>query len=118
MTYSRAMALSAALLFLVVVLAWALVSVRVGAQETTGSRTGGTTTSTGGTTTSKSTTTRPPSTSPAPPSPAQPPQPQPTPAPAPPFNAGGPEDGPVPLMPGGECPVEFPVKKGTACYAT
>jgi hypothetical protein len=111
MTYPRAMALSAALLFLVVVvLAWSLVSVRVGAQETTGSRTGGTTTS-------KSTTTRPPSTPPAPPSPAPSPQPQPTPAPAPPFNAGGPEDGPVPLMPGGGCPVEFPVKKGTACYA-
>jgi hypothetical protein len=39
------------------------------------------------------------------------------PAPAPPFNAGAPEDGPVPIMPGGGCPVKFPVKKGTACYA-
>jgi hypothetical protein len=33
------------------------------------------------------------------------------------FNAGGPADGPVPLMPGGECPSEYPVLKDGACYA-
>ena len=48
-----------------------------------------------------------------------PPQlPQPTPAPAPQFKAGGSEAGPVPLMPSGGCPKEFPVKQGNACYPT
>jgi hypothetical protein len=57
-------------------------------------------------------------TPPAPPTrPAPPPPPRPTPAPAPPFNAGGAEAGPVPLMPNGSCPKEFPVKQGRACYA-
>ncbi len=32
------------------------------------------------------------------------------------FEAGGPLNGPVPLMPGGECPFEYPVKRGGACY--
>src|SRR5919199_1938794 len=32
------------------------------------------------------------------------------------FNAGGPETGPVPLMPDGGCPEEYPVKQGGACY--
>jgi hypothetical protein len=32
------------------------------------------------------------------------------------FKAGGPAEGPVPLMPGGECPPEYPVLKGGACY--
>ena len=50
----------------------------------------------------------------------QPPQPppQPTPTPAPQFKAGGSEAGPVPLMPSGGCPKEFPVKQGNACYRT
>ena len=48
----------------------------------------------------------------------EPPQPQPTPAPAPQFKAGGSEAGPVPLMPSGGCPKEFPVKQGNACYPT
>jgi hypothetical protein len=51
-----------------------------------------------------------------PPQPAPPPQP--TPAPAPAFKAGGSEAGPVPLMPSGGCPKEFPVKQGNACYPT
>jgi hypothetical protein len=103
-TYPRALALSAALLILVfVVLAWVFLSVRVGAQET------------GGITSSKSTTIQPPSTSPAPPRPSPPPTP--TPAPTPPFKAGGAEAGPVPLMPSGRCPKEFPVNQGKACYA-
>ena len=33
------------------------------------------------------------------------------------LNSGGPRRGPVPLMPGGECPPEYPVKKDDACYA-
>jgi hypothetical protein len=33
------------------------------------------------------------------------------------LRSGGPADGPVPLMPGGECPSEYPVRKDGACYA-
>jgi len=33
------------------------------------------------------------------------------------LDSGGPERGPVPLMPGGECPPEYPVQKDGACYA-
>lgn len=33
------------------------------------------------------------------------------------FNAGGPTHGPVPLMPDGSCPAEYPVKQNGACYA-
>jgi hypothetical protein len=69
---------------------------------------------TGGTTTPKKSATSQPKTSPTPP---PPPSPQPTPAPAPPFKAGGAEAGPVPLMPNGSCPKEFPVRQGKACYA-
>jgi len=32
------------------------------------------------------------------------------------FDAGVPESGPLPLMPGGGCPKEFPVKRNGACY--
>lgn len=32
------------------------------------------------------------------------------------MEAGGPESGPVPPMPGGACPVEYPVEKPGACY--
>jgi hypothetical protein len=32
------------------------------------------------------------------------------------LKAGGPTSGPAPLMPGGGCPVEFPLKRGEACY--
>ena len=69
-----------------------------------------------------------PRTSPSPPPPTPPrPTPQPPPPsppiPSPPIdegelmNAGGPGEGPVPLMPGGGCPEEFPTKRGGACYA-
>jgi hypothetical protein len=34
------------------------------------------------------------------------------------LNSGGPAHGPVPLMPGGRCPSEYPVRKGGACYAS
>jgi hypothetical protein len=34
-----------------------------------------------------------------------------------PYDAGGPRDGPVPLMPGGGCPFEYPVERGGACYS-
>ena len=33
------------------------------------------------------------------------------------MNAGGPDGGPVPEMPDGSCPVEFPVRGSGACYA-
>ncbi len=32
------------------------------------------------------------------------------------LEAGGPEDGPVPALPDGGCPAEFPVEQGNACY--
>lgn len=32
------------------------------------------------------------------------------------MRAGGPTNGPVPLMPDGSCPVEFPTERGGACY--
>jgi hypothetical protein len=33
------------------------------------------------------------------------------------LESGGPAHGPVPLMPGGKCPSEYPVRKDGACYA-
>jgi hypothetical protein len=32
------------------------------------------------------------------------------------FNSGGPENGPVPLMPDGSCPVEYPIERAELCY--
>jgi hypothetical protein len=32
------------------------------------------------------------------------------------LRAGGPETGPVPRMPDGGCPVEYPVARGAACF--
>lgn len=32
------------------------------------------------------------------------------------FNAGGPKSGPVPPMPDGGCPAEFPTEQNGACY--
>ena len=32
------------------------------------------------------------------------------------FEAGGPATGPVPSMPGGSCPAEYPVERRGACY--
>ena len=32
------------------------------------------------------------------------------------MDAGGPTAGPVPLMPGGGCPEEYPVRRHGACY--
>jgi hypothetical protein len=32
------------------------------------------------------------------------------------FRSGAPENGPVPLMPGGGCPVEYPVQRADLCY--
>jgi hypothetical protein len=43
-----------------------------------------------------------------------------SPTPQPPrdlFNAGGPSNGPVPLMPNGDCPVEYPDKHNGLCYS-
>ena len=54
--------------------------------------------------------------------PPPPPPPRPTPPPPPPpsqgelFKAGGSSDGPVPELPGGGCPKEYPVQRGDACF--
>jgi hypothetical protein len=32
------------------------------------------------------------------------------------INSGGPKNGPVPLMPDGGCPVEYPKERGELCY--
>jgi len=32
------------------------------------------------------------------------------------IDAGGPKNGPVPLMPGGGCPVEYHIERGGLCY--
>jgi hypothetical protein len=32
------------------------------------------------------------------------------------LRSGGPENGPVPLMPDGGCPVEYPTQRGVLCY--
>lgn len=62
---------------------------------------------------------------PPPPPPTPPPLPPPTPPPPPPnpgnqggtlFEAGGADYGPVPLMPNGGCPREYPVKRSKGCY--
>lgn len=60
----------------------------------------------------------PPKTPPAPPkaSPSPTPPPSSSPGDGTLMNAGGPATGPIPLMPGGECPVEFPVQSDGACY--
>ena len=57
---------------------------------------------------------------PIPPRPIQEPA---TPAPPPPpppertvLDSGGPENGLVPLMSGGGCPVEYPTQRGDLCY--
>jgi outer membrane biosynthesis protein TonB len=61
----------------------------------------------------------PPPTPPPAPRPTPPPQPVPTPPPdsGTLFEAGGSNDGPLPLMKGGSCPKEFPDRRGNACYA-
>ncbi len=54
----------------------------------------------------------PPSGQPPKPTPPKPPEPQGGRL----LEAGGPADGPVPTMPDGGCPAEFPTKQGSACY--
>lgn len=76
----------------------------------------------GGETTGPTPPPSPPQPSPRPPPPPPRPQPSPPqpspppPPPAPPLKAGGPQDGPVPAMPNGGCPKEFPAKRAGACY--
>jgi hypothetical protein len=51
------------------------------------------------------------------PSPSPSPTPSLSPTPKPRIlNSGGPENGPVPLMADGGCPVEYPIERGTLCY--
>ena len=72
------------------------------------------------TTPSPPSTTPRPTPSPPPPTaqPPQPPTPSPPPGPSPStlMNAGGPARGPVPHMPDGNCPKEFPQERSGACY--
>ena len=76
-------------------------------------------------TTPEPTTLEPTTPEPTTPEPTPPrPIPEPTtPAPPPPpppdrtvLDSGGPENGPVPLMPDGGCPVEYPIERGDLCY--
>jgi micrococcal nuclease len=60
--------------------------------------------------------TTPPTTTTPPPTPTTPPPTTTTPPPTTTMDAGGPERGPVPLMPGGVCPDEYPIARGDACY--
>ncbi len=46
-----------------------------------------------------------------------PPPPPPNPDPGTLMKAGGPLEGPIPRMPGGGCPKEFPVEKEKGCYS-
>jgi hypothetical protein len=52
---------------------------------------------------------------PQPPQPQRPPQPQPDSDTL--LEAGGATSGPVPLMPNGSCPTEFPNMRSGACYS-
>lgn len=97
-------------------------------EEEFGGESGGSTTS--GSTTGGSTTAAPKSSPPSPktppPAPKTPPAAPKTPPPPPEpqpdrdegelMRAGGPSEGPVPAMPGGGCPEEFPVKKAGTCH--
>lgn len=78
-------------------------------------------------TTSEVTSPSPPTPSPQPPPPPPPSPPRPSPPPAPPpvppepnrgtlMEAGGSLDGPVPKMPDGDCPKEFPQERGGVCH--
>jgi micrococcal nuclease len=64
------------------------------------------------------TTTSPPTAATSPPTTTAPISPPTTTTPPPTTNlySGGPENGPVPRMPGGGCPVEYSVERGGACY--
>jgi hypothetical protein len=92
-------------------------------EEEFGDSPGGATT--GGGQPGGSTTGAPPErTAPTPP-PTPAPRPTPPPQPSPPpnrdvselMNAGGPEAGPVPKLPSGDCPKEFPQERDRACYS-
>jgi hypothetical protein len=93
-----------------------LVGTAYAQQDNKGDRTSGPGSPPGQPKTGPTTTPTPPSPRPTPPPPPSP-SPNPPPPPAPPFNAGGPEVGPVPPMPNGSCPEEYPDRQGNACYA-
>ena len=77
---------------------------------------GGTTTRTTPEPTTPRTTPTPPPTPAPSPTPAPPPSPVPQPSPGTLMKAGGPSEGPVPLMPDGGCPKEFSAQRGGACF--
>jgi hypothetical protein len=78
---------------------------------------GNATATAGASPTASPTATASPSPTPEPASPEPTRRPNPSPQPNPDlFDAGGPTAGPVPLMPGGSCPKEYPIKRADACY--
>jgi hypothetical protein len=78
---------------------------------------GNATATAGASPTASPTATASPSPTPEPASPEPTRRPNPTPQPNPDlFDAGGPTVGPVPLMPDGGCPKEYPIKRADACY--
>jgi hypothetical protein len=82
-----------------------------------GSVTGSTASPAGASPTAGATATASPSPTPEPTRPEPTPSPSPTPPPNPDLlDAGGPTMGPAPLMPGGGCPKEYPIKRADACY--
>jgi hypothetical protein len=82
-----------------------------------GSATGSTASPAGASPTASATATASPSPTPEPTRPEPTPSPSPTPPPNPDLlEAGGPTMGPAPLMPGGGCPKEYPIKRADACY--
>ena len=86
--------------------------------ETPGGGSGGTTTGTPKTQTPPPPAPKTPSPAPKTPSPApKTPSPSPSPDRGTLMNAGGPTTGPVPMMPNGSCPREFPMIRDGACYS-
>jgi hypothetical protein len=67
----------------------------------------------GGNTTPAKTPATPPKTPPPPPKAPPPPPPK---SDGALMNAGAPKDGPVPRMPSGKCPTEYPKERGGACF--
>jgi hypothetical protein len=73
----------------------------------------------GGPTTVENPTSPPPTTTSPPPTTTFPPPPKRIPRPTQPrtvLNSGGPKHGPVPLMPDGGCPAEYPIERADLCY--
>jgi hypothetical protein len=102
MTGAR-VAIVAVVIFVLFPLAWYFTGQVVAQGEGTG----------GGNTTPAKTPATPPKTPPPPPKAPPPPPPK---SDGALMNAGAPKDGPVPRMPDGTCPEEYPQERGGACF--